>query len=176
MIVKKNILYFVNILIFLCFTSYIGSFIISAFFASQEINIILKVILVALVAIIIGACYIIGSAAHEWELVQDFYTSGKHIRIWEVVAVSCMVVFSVCISVAFYGIHLSAKIIVSVIFAVLIIPAVYAAGRILQDLITGLLAAVFCMALPIGAISGNEGLFSIMGTGLSNPVRKISMQ
>ena len=172
MIVKKNILYFANILIFLCFTSYIGSFIISAFFASKEINIILKVILVALIAIIIAACYIIGSAAQEWELVQDFYDSGNHVRIWEIIAVACMVVFSVCISFVFYGVQFHLEGILSIIFSVLMIPAVYIAGRAAQDMITGLLASLFCMVLPVGAISGNEGFVFHSGSGFLNSCKE----
>lgn len=165
MTVKKNILYFVSILIFLCLVSYTGSFIISAFFASQEINIILKVILVALAAIIIGACYIIGSAAQEWDLVQDFYAEGKKLRSWEIIAVICMMVFSICISIIFYGVQVQITSIVSVIFAVFMIPAVYIAGRAAQDMITGALAAVFCMAIPVGAISGQEGFIFESGDG-----------
>lgn len=163
--VKKNILYFLNILVFLCFTSYIGSFVISAFFTSQKINIILKVILVALIAIIIGACYIIGSAAQEWDVIQDFYESGNHLRIWEIVMVLGMMLFSICISIAFYGASFRISELGSVIFAVFMIPVVYFAGRLVQDFITGALAAIFCMVLPIGAFSGQAGFVFGWGNG-----------
>lgn len=163
--VKKNILYFLNILVYLCFTSYIGSFVISAFFTSQKIDIILKVILVALIAIIIGACYIIGSAAQEWDVIQDFYDSGNHLRIWEIVMVLSMMVFSICISIAFYRESFQISELGSVIFAVLMIPVVYFAGRLVQDLMTGALAAVFCIVLPVGAFSGQAGFVFSQGNG-----------
>lgn len=164
MIVKKNILYFIDILVYLCFTSYIGSFVISAFFASQ-VDVILKVILVALIAILIGACYIIGSAAQEWDLIQEFYSCKTSVNAWEIVTVFCCILFSICISIAFYGSKFRIENIGSVIFAVFIIPVVYTAGRITQDFITGTLAALFCIVLPVGAFSEKQGFVFSQGEG-----------